>query len=184
MTPWQLRRAIRIVQRGGIIAYPTEAVFGLGCDPLDFTAVQTICRLKNRSLSKGLILIASDIDQVRPYVSATRAQLGKLMTKSRTPTTWIMPAHPNCPAWLTGKYQGIAIRITEHPIARQLCAQLGHPLVSTSANISHHPAARKALDVQRIFRESVDMIVHADTGGRRRASVIRDVLSDKVLRPA
>jgi L-threonylcarbamoyladenylate synthase len=183
MTPWQLRWAIKIVRRGGIIAYPTEAVFGLGCDPLDFDAVEAICRMKNRSLSKGLILIASDIEQVKPFISATPAQVDKLTKKTRTPTTWIMPAHPQCPAWLTGKHQGIAIRITRHPIAYQLCAQSGHPLVSTSANISHHPAARNALDVQRVFGESVDMIVHADTGGQNKPSEIREVMSNKVIRP-
>ncbi len=183
MTPWQLRLATKIIHRGGIIAYPTEAVFGLGCDPLDFNAVETICQLKNRSLSKGLILIASDLEQVRPFTSATPAQLRKLETKTSTPTTWIMPAHPHCPRWLTGKHQGIAIRITKHPIAQQLCEQLGHALVSTSANISNHPAARTALDVQRIFAENVDMILHADTGGYHQASEIRDVRSNRILRP-
>ncbi len=182
MTPWQLRQAVKIVRQGGIIAYPTEAVFGLGCDPLDFSAVAAICELKNRSLSKGLILIAADIEQIKPFVSATRAQLDKLARKTTTPTTWIMPAHPHCPAWLSGSHDGIAIRLIKHPPARRLCEHLGHPLVSTSANISHHPAARKALDVQRIFGDSVDMIIHSDTGGGRTASEIRDMRSNKVVR--
>ncbi len=165
MTPWQYRLATKIIRRGGIIAYPTEAVFGLGCDPLNYTAVKNLCLLKNRSLSKGLILIASQPEQILSYISATPAQLKKLSAITTTPVTWLIPAHPDCPAWLTGKHDSIAIRITRHPVASELCQRLGQALVSTSANISHQTAARKALDVQRIFGDSLDMIMHADTGG-------------------
>jgi len=184
MTPWQVRLATKIIRRGGIIAYPTEAVFGLGCDPLNYTAVENLCLLKHRSLSKGLILIASQLEQVRAYVSATPAQLKKLSSISTYPVTWLMPAHPDCPAWLTGKHESIAIRLTRHPLARELCQQLGHALVSTSANISRRPAARTALDVQRLFGDDIDKIIHADTGGAMRPSEIRDVISGKVIRPA
>jgi len=184
MTPWQYRLTTNIIRRGGIIAYPTEAVFGLGCDPVNFRAVEEICRLKRRNLSKGLILIASHIDQVRAYVSATPAQLKKLAKTTTSPVTWIMPAQAECPTWLTGNHHSIAVRITRHPIAKTLCQQLGHALVSTSANISRQPAARTALDVQRIFGDELDMIIHADTGDSRRPSEIRDITSGKTLRPS
>jgi L-threonylcarbamoyladenylate synthase len=182
MTGWKLRLAKKIIDRGGIIAYPTESVFGLGCDPLNYHAVETICQLKNRSLSKGLILIASHIDQLESFTLLAPAQRKKLHTQRSKPTTWIVPASKDCPPWLRGQYEGIAVRLTRHPLARQLCEHMGHALISTSANISQHPAARNALTVQRIFGQKLDLILHADTGQFSQPSEIIDIRSNKLIR--
>ena len=182
MTPWQLRQAIKITRAGGIIAYPTEAVFGLGCDPLDIDAVKQICSMKQRSIDKGLILIVSSIDQATPYTSASNAQLKKLLSKTRKPTTWIFPASHHCPLWISGKHDSVAIRLTQHPVASQLCTYAGHALVSTSANISHRLPLRKAREIQRIFGSSVNMILHDEIGDQSQPSEIRDSCSGKKLR--
>jgi len=182
MTAWKLRLAKKIIRRGGIIAYPTEAVFGLGCDPLNFHAVETLCQLKNRSLSKGLILIASHQDQLRGFVDLTPKQQQKLNTQLALPTTWIVPASKDCPPWLRGQHAGIAVRITHHPLARQLCEHTGLALVSTSANISSRPPAKDALTVRRVFGQSLDLILHADTGHFSQPSQIMDIRTNKRLR--
>lgn len=183
MTPWQLRQAIGIIRSGGIIAYPTEAVYGLGCDPLNRGAVETIYLLKNRSPGKGLILIASSTAQIEPYINITPAQRQQLGRRLARPVTWVVPASVHCPHWLTGNQTGVAVRITRHPAARALCQAAGHPLVSTSANISQGNAARTALDVRRIFRSDVDRIIHGATGQRTNPSEIRDMTSGKIYRP-
>jgi len=182
MTPWQLRQAVKCIQQGGIIAYPTEAVFGLGCDPLDLDAVESICSLKHRSLEQGLILIVSRLDQARPYTTASDTQLKKLQKKTSRPITWLLPKSDLCPPWITGQYDSIAIRCTTHPIALQLCEYTGQALVSTSANISRHPPAQNARDVRRIFGNNINIILHDDTGNQTKPSEIRDLISGKKLR--
>lgn len=182
MTGWKLRLATQVIARGGIIAYPTESVFGLGCDPLDYLAVERICRLKQRSLSKGLILIASHPDQLLPYTQLDPKQIKTLQSKRSKPTTWVVPASDSCPLWLRGKHTGIAVRLTQHPLAKQLCEYSHRALVSTSANISSQTAARKALTVQRVFGPAVDLILHGETGHHRHASEILDIVSHQILR--
>lgn len=181
-TSWKLRVAKKIIEHGGIIAYPTESVYGLGCDPSNYQAVKLICQLKQRSLSKGLILIASHPEQLQAFTRITAKHRQIIQTQQSKPTTWIVPASDDCPLWLRGRHQGIAVRITRHPLARQLCEQTELALVSTSANISTHPAARNALTVQRVFGESIDLIIHGETGPSARASEIRDISSKRLIR--
>jgi len=182
MTPWQLRKAAKIIHNGGIIAYPTESVFGLGCDPLNFNAVEKICSLKNRQLSKGLILIVSSLDQAEPYTNATNIQLKKILSKTKRPTTWLLPASQTCPLWIRGKHDSVAIRLIHHAAARKLCSQAGSALVSTSANLSGRPSLKKAGEVQRVFGSAIDMIVYESTGKQSLTSEIRDLASGKTLR--
>jgi len=182
MTPWQFRKAEKIIHNGGIIAYPTEAVFGLGCDPLNFNAVEKICSLKNRQLSQGLILIVSSLDQAKPYTSATKTQLKKILSKTKRPTTWLLPASQECPLWIRGKHNSVAIRHIHHPIAKRLCQQSGSALVSTSANLSGRPSLKKAREVQRVFGSAIDMIIYGNTGKQLFTSEIRDLASGRKLR--
>ena len=185
MNNWQLRQAARVIHGGGLIAYPTEAIYGLGCDPLDAAAVQRLLALKERPMDKGLILIAADIDQLRPY-------LAPLSTKDETtvlatwpgPVTWLLPARPETPHWLRGTHDTLAVRITDHPLAAALCRQLGHPLVSTSANRSGQPPARTPLTVQRQLGRTLDLIVSGPLGNQTRPTIIRDLVSGQILRPA
>ena len=145
---WKLREAARCFHRGGLIAYPTEAVYGLGCDPLDSAAVERLLRLKDRPVAKGLILIAADFAQLLPFVRQLPPDLMQPVFDSWPgPNTWLLPARKDTPAWLTGCHDSLAVRVTAHPIAGALCRACRSPLVSTSANLSRRPPARTGLQV-------------------------------------
>lgn len=183
MTPFHLRQVAHALQAGSVVAYPTEAVFGLGCHPLHGPAVQRLLALKGRQLSKGVILIAADFDQLRPFVGdITDDQLALLQASWPGPVTWVVPAAPHVPAWLTGGRQTLAVRVTDHPVASALCRAAGMPLVSTSANRSGRPPARTTLQV-RLRCPGVDLIVAGQTAGRAKPTAIRDLSTGKVLRP-
>jgi len=184
MTPWKLRHADAVIRHGGILAYPTEAIYGLGCDPLNGVAVKQLCALKNRHLSKGLILIGASLQQLMPYCQLSKAQQKKILGAGDKPITWVVPAQKNCPRWISGDHDSVAIRITRHPQARQLCQATGGALISTSANISGQAPARTALAVQRMFAGDVDLIIHGDTDHTIKPSEIRDIQSGKILRPS
>lgn len=171
---WHLKQAARVIHRGGIVAYPTEGVFGLGCDPLDAAAVFRVLELKGRPVEKGLILIASDFAQLAPYVEAlSTAQRRKVFATWPGPVTWLLPARAETPWWLTGEHDTLAVRVTAHPLAAALCQAANGPLVSTSANPAGHRPARSPLAVRRMFGRRVDFILHGATGGRAGPSEIR-----------
>ena len=181
---WKLREAARCFHRGGLIAYPTEAVYGLGCDPLDSAAVERLLRLKDRPVAKGLILIAADFAQLLPFVRQLPPDLMQPVFDSWPgPNTWLLPARHDTPCWLTGRYDTLAVRVTAHPLAAALCTAFGGAIVSTSANTADHPPARTALQA-RIRCPGVDLIVHGATGPLRRPTPIRDAVTGKVLRGA
>lgn len=184
MNHWQLRQATHVIQLGGVIAYPTEAVFGLGCDPLNANAVLHLLALKHRPVAKGLVLIASDIEQLKPFMLPLKAsQLHTLEASWPGPATWLVPANPNTPQWLKGNHDTIAVRVTAHPVAAALCRQLGHALVSTSANTSGTNPARTPLQVRRYFGQKLDKIIHGPVGSLTKPTTIRDLRSGRVVRP-
>lgn len=183
MTPWKLRSAARVIHAGGVIAYPTEAVWGLGCNPADALAVCRILDLKGRAAEKGLILIAPHLDYLLPWIAPLPpGQQRQLVQRQDRPVTWIVPARREIPFWLTGNRDTLAVRITDHAIARALCAAAGFPLVSTSANPGGHPPARTALAVRHYFGDQLDLIVTGATGDAERPSEIRDLVSGEILR--
>ena len=183
MHPYQIKHAAHIIKRGGVVAAPTEAVFGLSCDPLDSEAVSRILQLKQRPASKGLILIASDTRQLEPFVDNTDILKQSSIQESWPgPVTWLVPANPDVPAWLTGNHDTIAVRVTDHPVMSRLCEECGHALVSTSANGAGQDPARNALQTRRIFGDALDWILHADTGGNTQVSEIREAISGNVVR--
>ena len=172
-----------MLARGGLVAYPTEAVYGIGCDPLSFPAVQRLLQLKGRQAGKGLILIASDLSQLRPYLTLPpEPQLAPVLASWPGPNTWIMPAAPDLPGWLSGGRDTVAVRVTAHPLAAMLCRAWGGPLVSTSANPSGHRPARSALAVRRLLPSGLDLVLHGAVGGDRRPTRIRHALSGATLR--
>lgn len=183
MHPFKLREAARTLRLGGIVAYPTESVYGLGCDPLNPYAVQKLLSLKRRPESKGLILIAANTEQLKPYVVLDDQPYAKKVLSSWPgPNTWILPARPDVPRWVTGKHEGIAVRVTDHPLAMALCRTFGTALVSTSANESGKPAAKNPLQVLLRLPDSPQMILHGKTGGAPSTTTIRDALSCQTLR--
>ena len=179
-----LQRAARQLRQGGVIAYPTEAVYGLGCDPLNRDAVDHLLRIKQRPVEKGLILIASGFEQLKPFVEVQPDEIRQRLDESWPgPITWLLPARTATPRWLRGDHETLAVRVTAHPLAAALCTAFGGAIVSTSANTADHPPARTALQA-RIRCPGVDLIVHGATGPLRRPTPIRDAVTGKVLRGA
>ena len=170
----------KILQQGGIIAYPTEAVFGLGCDPLNETAVMRLLRLKKRSIKKGLILIADDFSQVADFLLPLNEHQKNITQASET--TWIFPAKKQAPQWITGSFDSIAIRITQHQAVKQLCQSFGSALVSTSANLSGLEPAKTSQQVMAQFDQLLDGILDKKVGGLLKPTEIRDSISGEVIR--
>ena len=164
-----------VLKKGGIIAYPTESVFGLGCDPFNEKAVMKLLALKKRSMDKGLILIASNWKQVSMLTDHA-------MMASETPCTFLYPATNLAPKWITGDSSKIALRITQHPIVKKLCDAWGGALVSTSANISTHAPARTHQELQDQFPIGIDLIVEGALGDLKNPTPIIDAVTREALR--
>ncbi|MGE5625301.1 MAG: L-threonylcarbamoyladenylate synthase [Bacillota bacterium] len=180
---WPLRRAVEVVRSGGVIAYPTEAVYGLGCDPLEYKAVNRIFDLKGRDTKKGVILIASQVEQLLPFMARLPdAVMKKLVASWPGPVTWVVPAAPSLPFWLSGGRETLAVRVTAHALTRELCEACGIALVSTSANRSGQAPARSALQVRSVFGDSVDCVLSGELGGLKKPTEIREAITGKVLR--
>jgi len=180
---FRLGMAARWVKSGGIIAYPTEAVFGLGCDPADAQAVSRLLAIKRRSVDKGLILVAANRQQLTPWIQPlSAAHEARLQHSWPGPNTWLVPAAQNCPTWLTGKHSTLAVRVTAHPLVRALCHRLNSALVSTSANISNLEPARSVLEVQLRFAAHIDYILPGQPGSSAQPTPIRDLLSGRTVR--
>ncbi len=180
---WPLRRAVDTVSGGGVIAYPTEAVYGLGCDPLEAEAVERILAIKQRDASKGLILIASRLSQLLPFMAALPADTQRTLEASWPgPVTWVVPAAAHVSTRITGGRPTLAVRVTAHPVAAALCEACAMALVSTSANRSGQAPARTGLMVRTQLGDAVDCIVPGAVGGLAKPTEIRDAMSGKVLR--
>lgn len=171
------------MRSGGVLAYPTEGVFGLGCLPDEFTAVSRILTIKKRNPAMGLLLIAADADQLDGWMDFDDEK-PDLASSIDNPLTWIVPASVNVPYWIRGEHQGIAVRVTAHPVAAELCIAADSPLVSTSANIHRRPPPRSPFVLRRSMGGLVDYVVPGACGPARGPSEIRDYATGKVLRPA
>jgi L-threonylcarbamoyladenylate synthase len=170
------------VHGGGVIAYPTEAVYGLGCAPLDAHAVRRLLALKQRPEQKGLILVAASFAQLAPFVvELAPRQMQAVYASWPGAVTWLLPARRGVPAWLTGRHATLAVRVTAHPLTSALCRRAG-ALVSTSANPAGLPPARSALAVRRYFGNSLDALLVGPLGQAARPSTIRDARDGRVVR--
>lgn len=181
-TPFHLRVTGQILSEGGIIAYPTEAVFGLGCDPLDEIAVERILTLKQRDWRKGLILLAADLQQLQPWISLPSEELARIGTHWPGPATWVVPASQNTPDWITGGRDEVAVRVTAHPVASAIAQAAHTAIVSTSANPAQRPPARSALAVRRYFGDQLDGVVAGPVDTRAQPTPIRHWRSGEWLR--
>jgi len=183
MNKLQIINAAEVLQLGGVIAYPTEAVYGLGCDPQNETAIIKLLNIKKRSFKRGLILIASDIDQLAPYIAKLdNKQLDKINETWPGPTTWLLPAGEYSSVLLRGIHPLQAVRVSDHPLVKALCDQFGGAIVSTSANISRHPAARSKIHVQLRLKTKLDYILPGDVGGLAMPCEIRNAIDDSIIR--
>ncbi len=180
---WPIREAIRGLEAGGLIAYPTETLYGFGCDPFNANAVLRLLALKQRPIRNGLILIASDFSQLEPLLLPLKADIRKRVSRLPTkPTTWVLPCRPEIPTWLRGQHSTLAVRITRHPLAAELCKQWGGPLVSTSANIHGRPPLRNLLCARRMFDGQLNILFQDSLNCDADASEIRDGITNQVLR--
>ena len=179
-----ITHAVQVLRRGGVIAYPTEAVFGLGCDPQNAIAVQGVLNLKQRSADQGLLLIAADFAQIAPYIAddCPAAAMELAQTSWPGPHTWVFPASERAPDWIIGNQRGIALRVTAHPVAAALCRAFESPLVSTSANRHGVDPAITASEVEREFGALLDAIVTGEVGASKKPTTIRDAVSGEWLR--
>ena len=177
--------AATVLQTGGVVAYPTEGVWGLGCDPRDQEAVLRLLAIKQRTVDKGLILIASHLDQLRPFLDIAAMPIDNLAAVLASwpgPHTWIMPASSDAPQWITGVHAGIAVRISAHAPVIELCNAFGGALVSTSANLSGQPAPRTRMGLDPELLRQVEGVLHGETGGRSAPTVIHDAITGAALR--
>jgi L-threonylcarbamoyladenylate synthase len=184
-TPSPPEKLIATLRAGGIIAYPTEAVWGLGCDPYNQLTVQRLLTLKQRTVEKGLIVIAAGLNQLHPLLDLSSLPSGRLSDLLATwpgPNTWVIPASRQAPAWITGAHATIAVRISAHPVVVALCNAFGGPLVSSSANLSGEPPAYRFDQLSPAMRAGVDAISEGETGGLKQPTTIRDAVTGRILR--
>lgn len=184
MSPWHLRQAVHHLHQGGLLAYPTEAVYGLGCDPRNEEAVLRLLALKQRPWQKGLILVAADYSQLEPYLLPLSSEVEqRVFSTWPGPNTWILPARPEVPQWLRGQHRSLAVRISAHPPVAELCRAWGDALISTSANLTGRPPIKRAWQLRRQqLGHSIDAILPAELGQQRQPTAIRDGLSGALLR--
>ena len=183
VAPWHLRAAMHALSVGEVIACPTEAVWGLSCAASSQRGVMRLLELKQRDWRKGLILVASDFEQLLPYIELPSSNALKRATATWPgPATWVFPAPPELPLWLTGEHDTIAVRISAHPIIRALCGRWGGPLVSTSANPAGREPARSITEVRLYFKNAIDVLVPGALGGLAKPTTIRDVANGHILR--
>ena len=183
-TPPSFRNIIAALNEGKIIAYPTEAVFGLGCDPDNAKTVRQLLLLKQRSWKKGLILITGDYEQLIPYIDdnkLTNLQKEMMLSTGSKSITWVVPARKNTPKWLTGKFDSIAVRITNFELIKKLCFLYGKPLISTSANLNGLSPCRTKEEVVAQFNGQVS-VLDGSVGGRKNPSEIRDIITGHLYR--
>jgi len=183
MNRGHLDQAARVLRAGGVVAYPTESCYGLGCDPRRPATLRRLLQLKNRPRGMGLILIADQVQRLEPYIhwpdDGVRAQV---LASWPGPVTWLLPARNNVSRWLRGDHDTLALRVTAHAGAAALCRHAHLPLTSTSANRHGLPPARSATAVRRQFGNAVDYILEGNLGDSPRPTEIRDALTGDVVR--
>jgi L-threonylcarbamoyladenylate synthase len=180
-----VEQAAAALRAGGVVVYPTEAVYGLGCDPHDRRAVERVFALKGRPATQGVLLIGATFDHVAPYIdldAVPAERLAAIRAGWPGPHTWIFPRAAGVPAWIAGGHAGLALRVTAHPVAAALCSAVGGARVSTSANPHAEPPARDAATGRRYVHDAVDSVIDAPPGGATRPTSIRDALTGAIIR--
>jgi len=181
----EIKMAAAALQQGQLIAYPTESVFGLGCDPQNIQAVENLIKLKQRNPDKGLILIASSFEQLLPYIdSIDEALENHAKATWPGPVTWVWPKKNDTGglSLIIGKHSSIAVRVTAHPTAVALCEAFQGAIVSTSANLEGEAPAKTAQQVEKIFPNQLNKIIHEDVGDLLQPTVIYDVITKVEIR--
>ena len=185
MTTSELDACVAALRAGGVVAYPTESVYGLGCDPENPAAFDRLFAIKRRPPTQGVLLIAADFADVERYIDLDAVPdeaMRRALATWPGPHTWIFPRSPSTPPWLAGAHAGIALRVTAHPLAAELCRAFGGALVSTSANRHGEPPARTAESVRDALGDEIDAVLNGSVGGLERPTPIRDAISGDTVR--
>lgn len=178
-----LELAVSSLKQGGVIAYPTEYCFGLGCDPHNRDALNRLLVIKNRSVDQGVILVAATIAQAQQYAHLDGLQrLTEVRESWPGPVTWLLPCADEVPTWIRGKHAKIAIRVSAHPTVQALCSRFGGAIVSTSANRHGQSELFTATEVDEEMGPEVDVIIDQAVGGAKQASQIIDAITGAQLR--
>ena len=178
---FSIRHAAHIVNHGGIIAYPTDTIYGLGCDPYNPDAVEKINAIKQRPLNKQFILLAANINQIRSLILIKKEQ-EKILTQNTQATSWVVNASPSAPPWLVSENNTICIRISKNDEVKRLCNALGHAIISTSANLAGKKSARNALELHKYFHHHVNKILIANKKQQSKASKIMRLCDNQIIR--
>lgn len=181
-----LNQAVNVLKSGDVLAYPTEAVWGLGCDPYNQQAFDKILKLKQRPLEKGVILVAASMTQAAPFLQGLSAEQLKKMQNSwqisanQRATTWLVPLNSAVPTWISGQHDRVAIRVTTHLLVQQLCNAFGGAIVSTSANPAGLDAAKTSSEVDKYFPDLA--ILDGALGMSSEPSRIIDIQTGQIIR--
>lgn len=180
---WHVQLAAEVIAGGGVIAYPTEAVWGLGCDPYDEEAVRYLLHIKQRPVEKGMILVSGQIEHFAPWVEAlSDPQRDRVLGSWPGPVTWLLPDVVGIPHWVKGDHHKVALRVTAHPLVAALTERLGGPIISTSANPAGRKPARSALRVRQYFPVELDGLMPGTLGGQRSPTPIYDIETGQTVR--
>lgn len=188
MITTSVAEAAECLKQGHVLAYPTEAVWGLGCDPFNQQAFLEILRLKQRPMEKGVILLAAQIAQVEHLLESLTVEMRQKVLDSwsfRSPaeraTTWLLPAGNHIPNWIKGNHSKVAVRVTTHPLCVALCNAFDGFIVSTSANPAGGQPARSLQEANQYFSTQIDYL-NGDLGLSQEPSRIIDAETGEVIR--
>ncbi len=186
MSAFKIQQAVRCLKGGGLVAYPTESVYGVGCDPFNVDAVYRLLALKHRDEAKGLILVAANRHQVKtllPDLSDQQLNFLEQSSLAEPLTGLLADENDDIPPWIKGRHSRVAIRISRHPMVQELCLLFGGAIVSSSANITGFPSAKSPLQVRQQLQSGLDYLLVGPLGGARKPSRIQDLCSNTIIRP-
>ena len=179
-----IKQAVEVLRQGGVILYPTDRIWGIGCDATCEAAVQRVYDIKKRIDSKALLVLVDSAAKLQGYVDEVPDVAWDLIELSEKPLTIIYSGAKNLAKNLVAEDGTVGIRITNEVFSKRLCEAFRKPIVSTSANPAGLPAARTRLKVEQYFRGQIDHVLGGNLGGRKNPSLIRDLASGKIVRPA
>ncbi len=181
--PSAIEQAAATVLAGGIIAYPTESVFGLGCNPYDTQALAKLMQLKKRSPSKGLLLIASHVQQILPLIQPLHANdLARALKTWPGHHTWVFPKSPKVLPHISGQFSTVAVRVSAHKVVKLLCDKLNSAIVSSSANFSNQATFTSIKQIKQAFGDKIDFYLDGELGKHAKPSPIIDAHTLKIIR--
>ena len=162
----EVQNTVDILKKGGVILYPTDTVWGIGCDATNEAAIAKIYQLKQRVESKSMLVLVDSFNRIGKYIREVPMLANDLAELAESPLTIIYPNAINLPGNLVAEDGSIGIRVCRHAFCQQLIYRLGRPIVSTSANISGTASPKRLSEVGKDISESVDLIVDQKFEGR------------------